>query len=60
MGIWFLGVSVGNYAAGQLGGLYESLPLATLFDRVGLFAVIAGILMLVLARRFTRLAGGIK
>ncbi|MCC7254296.1 peptide MFS transporter, partial [Hyphomicrobium sp.] len=60
MGIWFLGVSVGNYAAGQLGGLYESLPLPTLFGRVGLFAVIAGIVMLLLARRFTRLAGGVK
>jgi POT family proton-dependent oligopeptide transporter len=60
MGIWFLGVSVGNYAAGQLGGLYESLPLATLFGRVGMFAVLAGIVMLVMSRKFTRLAGGVK
>jgi len=59
MGIWFLGVSVGNYAAGQLGGLYESLPLPALFGRVGLVAVAAGIIMLLLSPRLKRMMAGV-
>jgi len=60
MGIWFLGVSVGNYAAGQLGGLYESLPLPALFGRVGMFAVVCGVIMLLLAPTLKRMMGGVK
>jgi POT family proton-dependent oligopeptide transporter len=60
MGIWFLGVSVGNYAAGQLGGLYESLALPSLFGRVGLFAVITGVIMLLLSPSLKRMMGGVK
>jgi proton-dependent oligopeptide transporter, POT family len=60
MGVWFLGASVGNYIGGRLGGLYESLPLATLFGRVGLFAIVSGVLMLILAPRFTKLMGGVR
>ena len=55
MGVWFLGASVGNYIGGQLGGLYESLPLDALFGRVGLFAVVFGLLMLVFSARFARM-----
>jgi proton-dependent oligopeptide transporter, POT family len=55
MGVWFLGASVGNYIGGQLGGLYESLPLDALFGRVGLFAVVCGLVMLVLSPRFARM-----
>ena len=60
MGIWFLGASVGNYMAGQLGGLYESLPLTALFGRMGLFAVAAGALMLVSAPLLKRMMGGAR
>ncbi|HVW04038.1 MAG TPA: peptide MFS transporter [Vicinamibacterales bacterium] len=60
MGVWFLATSVGNYIGGQLSGLYESLPLTALFGRVGLFAIVAGVLMLILAPKFTRLMGGVK
>jgi len=31
MGVWFLGLSVGNYIGGRVGGLYESWPLPSLF-----------------------------
>ena len=55
MGVWFLAASVGNYIGGQLGGLYESLPLDVLFGRVGLFAVACGVLMLLLSARFARM-----
>ena len=60
MGVWFLGASVGNYIGGRLGGLYEALPLATLLGRVGLFAVICGVLLLAFAPRFTKMMGGVK
>jgi POT family proton-dependent oligopeptide transporter len=60
MGVWFLATSVGNYIGGQLSGLYESLPLTALFGRVGLFAVIAGVVMLAFAPKFTKLMGGVK
>lgn len=55
MGVWFLASSVGNYIGGQLGGLYESLPLDALFGRVGLFAVAAGLLMLAFSARLARM-----
>jgi len=60
MGVWFLAASVGNYIGGQLSSLYESLPLATLFGRVGLFAIVVGVIMLALSPRFTKLMGGVK
>jgi POT family proton-dependent oligopeptide transporter len=60
MGVWFLGAAVGNYIGGQLGGLYGSLPLTALFGRVGLFAVVVGLVMLAFAPRLTRLMGGIR
>jgi POT family proton-dependent oligopeptide transporter len=60
MGVWFLATSVGNYIGGQLSGLYESLPLTALFGRVGLFAIVAGALMLIFSPKFTKLMGGVK
>jgi POT family proton-dependent oligopeptide transporter len=61
MGVWFLAASVGNYIAGQLSGLYESsLPLSSLFGRVGLFAIIVGVVMLVFAPRFTKMMHGVR
>ena len=60
MGVWFLGASVGNYIGGRLGGLYESLPLTTLFTRVGLFAIVCGVLMLLFSPRLTKLMGGVR
>lgn len=36
MGVFFLSISAGNYIAGRVGGLYESLPLGTLFLYVAL------------------------
>jgi POT family proton-dependent oligopeptide transporter len=60
MGVWFLAASVGNYIAGQLSGLYESLPLPTLFGRVGLFAIVAGVIMLVFAPKFTKMMHGVR
>jgi POT family proton-dependent oligopeptide transporter len=60
MGVWFLGASVGNFLAGTMAGLYEAMPLETLFWRVSLLPIAAGAVMFVFSKRFTRMMGGVK
>ncbi len=57
MGVWFLGTSVGNYLGGRVAGFYESMSLPALFSAVAVFAVGAGVLLLVFARPLNRLSG---
>ena len=57
MGVWFLGLSAGNYIGGRVGGLYESLPLPGLFGAVAVFSIAAGLVMLIFARPLHRLSG---
>jgi POT family proton-dependent oligopeptide transporter len=56
MGVWFLGVSVGNYVSGRAASFYESMSLPTLFGFVGAFAVVAGLAFLVFSRPLNRLS----
>ena len=56
MGVWFLAVANGNYIGGRLAGLYESMPLPSLFGAVGASAVVCGVVMLLVARPLTRLS----
>ena len=60
MGVWFLGASVGNFVAGQLAGFYEEMPLVELFGAVSVLPILAGVLLLVMARRFTHMMHGAK
>ncbi len=60
MGVWFLGSSVGNYIAGQMAGFYEEMPLNQLFGAVSILPIAAGVLLLVLSPRFTRMMHGAK
>jgi POT family proton-dependent oligopeptide transporter len=60
MGVWFLGAAVGNYIAGQLAGFYEEMPLNELFGAVSILPIAAGVLMLILAGRFTRMMHGVR
>jgi POT family proton-dependent oligopeptide transporter len=60
MGVWYLGSSVGNYIAGRLAGFYEEMPLYQLFGAVSILPIAAGILMLLLSRRFTKMMHGVK
>jgi len=55
MGVWFLATSVGNFIAGRLSGLYESLPLPSLFASVAGFAIVAGLILMVLSPSMRRL-----
>jgi proton-dependent oligopeptide transporter, POT family len=57
MGVWFLGLSAGNYIGGRVGGLYESFSLPGLFGAVAAFAIAAGLVMLIFARPLHRLSG---
>ncbi len=59
MGVWFLGASIGNFMAGLMAGFYASMPLPTLFGRVGLLPIGAGLLMLIFVRRLTRMMHGV-
>jgi POT family proton-dependent oligopeptide transporter len=60
MGVWFLSLSIGNYAGGRLAALYEALPLPMLFGAVGGFAIAAGVLLALFVRPAVRLMGGVR
>jgi POT family proton-dependent oligopeptide transporter len=60
MGVWYLGSSVGNYIAGQMAGFYEEMPLTELFGAVSILPIAAGILLLLLSRKFAAMMHGVK
>ncbi len=60
MGVWFLSISIGNYAGGRLAAFYETLPLPMLFGAVGGFAIAAGVLLALFVRPAVRLMGGVR
>jgi POT family proton-dependent oligopeptide transporter len=60
MGVWFLGASVGSFVAGNMAAFYEEMPLERLFGMVSLLPIAAGILLLLFAKRFTRMMGGVR
>jgi proton-dependent oligopeptide transporter, POT family len=60
MGVWYLGSSVGNYIAGQLAGFYEQMPLSALFGAVSVLPIAAGIVMLLLSKKFAAMMHGVK
>jgi POT family proton-dependent oligopeptide transporter len=60
MGVWFLATSVGNFIAGRVSGFYESMPLPTLFTTVTMFAIVAGVILLLLAPPIKRMMGEVN
>jgi POT family proton-dependent oligopeptide transporter len=60
MGVWFLATSVGNFIAGRLAGFYEAMPLPDLFGSVTAFAMVAGVIMLLLVKPIKRLMGEVN
>ncbi|MQA91652.1 MAG: MFS transporter [Gemmatimonas sp.] len=60
MGVWFLSISLGSVFAGQVAGLYESLPLTELFGAVAATMVAGGLLLLLLSRPLRAMMGGLK
>ena len=60
MGVWFLGLSMGNYVGGRVGGLYESFALPTLFTAVAAFGFICALFYFVFKGPLKRLSGGVN
>jgi len=60
MGVWFTSVSLGNLIAGQVAGLFDSLPLPQLFGAVALTTAVAGGILLLLAKPIERLMGTVR
>jgi len=50
MGVWFLTISVGGYIGGRVAGLYESVPVPTLFLICGATGVVSALALSTLIR----------
>jgi POT family proton-dependent oligopeptide transporter len=63
MGLWFLATSLGNLVAGLIAGEFEADNVAAMpgqYFQIVLFAVISGIVLLLIARPVQKLAGGVR
>jgi proton-dependent oligopeptide transporter, POT family len=60
MGLWFLGISVGNFIGGRLASLYGSMPLPTLFGAIAAVGIGAGLVMFMLTPSIKRLMGEVN
>jgi POT family proton-dependent oligopeptide transporter len=60
MGVWFLGISVGNFFGGRLSSLYGSMPLPQLFGAIGAVGIVAGLVMFALTPPIKRLMGEVN
>ncbi len=60
MGMWFLSIAVGNKLAGMAGGLFETLPLPTLFGAVAGVAFAAALILLGITPWLRKLMGGVR
>ena len=60
MGVWFGSIAFGNLAAGFAAGLFDRLPLPKLFGAVGLMAIAAGIILVLMMRPIKTLMGGVR
>lgn len=56
MGVWFLALSLGNFFAGEVAGLFASFPLPKLFGAVFLTTAGSGLLLALLVKPVKRLA----
>jgi dipeptide/tripeptide permease len=60
MGVWFLSISLGNYAAGWVAGLFnagDKGALASLFGQIALITLAAGGVLTLLTPYIRRLMG---
>ena len=60
MGTWFMGAALGNLVAGLVAGYIEAMPLPQLFGTVATIVMVTGLVFLVLAKPFNKLAVGVK
>lgn len=60
MGVWFLSISIGDWAAGKAGSLYESVALPHLFGIVAAISIGAAVALALLIKPTVRLMAGVK
>jgi proton-dependent oligopeptide transporter, POT family len=63
MGIWFLATSLGNLVAGLIAGEFDAENVAAMpgqYFKIVLFAVISGVVLLLIARPVQKLAHGVR
>ncbi len=60
MGTWFMGAALGNLVAGLVAGYIEAMPLPQLFGTVATIVMVSGVIFLILAKPFNKLAVGVK
>ena len=60
MGVWFLSISIGDWAAGKAASFYESMALPNLFGAVAALSLVAVLLMAVMIKPTVRLMAGVK
>ena len=60
MGVWFLSISIGDWAAGKAASFYETMPLPQLFGVVAGLSVAAAVLLALLVKPTVRLMAGVK
>jgi len=57
MGVWFMSLAFGNLIAGNVGGLFESFPLTTIFGTIFVICAAAAVAMLLLKPLLNRWTG---
>jgi POT family proton-dependent oligopeptide transporter len=60
MGTWFMGAALGNLVAGLVAGFFETLALPTLFARVAIVVIVAGLFFVVFYRPIRNQMGGVR
>jgi POT family proton-dependent oligopeptide transporter len=60
MGLWYLGISVGNFVGGRLASLYGSMSLTTLFGIIAAVGIAGGLVMFTLTPPIKRLMGDVN
>lgn len=63
MGLWFLATSLGNLIAGLIAGEFDADNVAAMpgqYFQIVMFSVIAGVVLLLIARPVQKLAGGVR
>ena len=60
MGVWFLSVSIGDWAAGKAASVYETMPLPELFGVVAVLSIAAAMVLALLTKPTVRLMAGVK
>jgi POT family proton-dependent oligopeptide transporter len=57
MGAWFMSLAFGNLIAGNVGGLFETIPLTTIFTTIFAITTVAAVVILILKPLLVRWTG---